>query len=165
MRATPVVAGLTVVAARCCWGRPQRRRRAGDRGGGAGRKRGGPCQRERGAGQPRGEGSRLRRPPGRWAGGTAFRMTAALQAWQQHDVLTAGTAGQFPRRSSEGQHLRSLCHRKVWLQGPHCPGTAAYSPDGRRIVSASQDKTLKVLDEQTGSGPAHPSRTRRGRRA
>ena len=34
--------------------------------------------------------------------------------------------------------------------------SVAFSPDGKRIVSGSQDKTVKVWDAETGTENAHP---------
>jgi tRNA A-37 threonylcarbamoyl transferase component Bud32 len=85
-----------------------------------------------------------------------FQMTAALQAWRQHDVATAEALldDVHPelQRTWEYRHLRSLCRRKaLTLKGhTHPVSGVAFSPDGRRIASGSWDGTVKVWEALTG---------------
>jgi WD40 repeat protein len=87
-----------------------------------------------------------------------FQMTAALRAWQQHDVAGAeAILDEVPpafQRTWEYRHVRSLCRRKAMPLKGHMDGVlrVAYSPDGRHIVSGSADATLKVWDAATGQG-------------
>ena len=86
----------------------------------------------------------------------AFQMTAAWQAWQQHDIATAETLLEdVPpkyQQSWEYRHVRALCRRKAMSLKGHTSSvrSVAYSPDGKRIVSGSYDKTVKVWDAATG---------------
>ena len=82
-----------------------------------------------------------------------FQMTAACQAWHQGDLLAAEAfLEDVPpafRKTWEYRHLRELCRRKAMTLKGHT-NSVAYSPDGKRIVSGSSDKTLKVWDAATG---------------
>jgi hypothetical protein len=85
-----------------------------------------------------------------------FQMTAAWQAWQQHDPLTVeslldGVPSMF-RRTWEYRHVRGLQRRTMMLMRGHTwfVNSVAISLDGRRIVSGSKDKTVRVWDIATG---------------
>jgi len=62
----------------------------------------------------------------------------------------AGCGGSSPeqkaaaKKSVEGQETLTLKGHAIWVTN------VSFSPDGRRIVSGSFDKTLKVWDAQTG---------------
>ena len=51
-----------------------------------------------------------------------------------------------------GRELRTLEGHSDWVNG------VAVTPDGRRAVSASCDKTLKVWDLESGARAAHAGR-------
>ena len=44
-------------------------------------------------------------------------------------------------------------------RGTRCVNSVAFSPDGRRLASASDDQTVKVWDAATRPGAAHPQGT------
>ena len=82
--------------------------------------------------------------------GTQAGSTAWLQPrWQTH------------RQRQRGQHGEGVGCRQgtetLTLKGHTGPVTSvAFSPDGKRIVSGSQDTTMKVWDADTGTEIAHP---------
>jgi WD40 repeat protein len=85
-----------------------------------------------------------------------IQLNAALRAWRRHDLATAekllGEVAAPFQQTWETRHLRALCRRKVMTIEGHTSNVSSvsYSPDGRRIVSASWDSTLKVWDAATG---------------
>ncbi len=89
---------------------------------------------------------------------TSLYTTSYHQAWQayeRHDILeTRKCLGGLPGdlRGWEWDYLERQCQRKCMnLQGHIAPvNSVSYSPDGKRIVSASSDKTVKVWDARTG---------------
>jgi hypothetical protein len=84
------------------------------------------------------------------------QMTAAFHAWQQHDLMAAealleGVSATL-QQTREYCHLRALCRRKGMPLEGHSRSVfaVAYSPDGKRILSGSSDRALKVWDAATG---------------
>jgi hypothetical protein len=83
-----------------------------------------------------------------------FQMAAALHARQQHDLVAAEALPLLEdvppafQQTWEYRHLRQLCRRKAMTLKGHTREvtSVAYCPDGKRILSASQDGTLKVWD-------------------
>src|SRR5439155_1094117 len=55
-------------------------------------------------------------------------------------------------RGFEWHYLHRLCHADLLTLKGHTGtvGRVAYSPDGKRLTSASDDNTVKVWDAQTG---------------
>jgi putative hemolysin len=86
----------------------------------------------------------------------AIQMDLALRAWQDNDVARAESilAEVLPRfqQTWETQHLHGLCRRKAFpfLGHTSVVTSVCFSPDGKRILSGSDDNTLKVWDAQTG---------------
>ncbi len=83
-------------------------------------------------------------------------LDGAQQAWEQNDVgrvreLLDQTAG-YPGRGFEWYYWRRQTHLelKTFLGHGDVVHSAAFSPDGRRIVTGSYDHTAKVWD--VGSG-------------
>jgi WD40 repeat protein len=85
-----------------------------------------------------------------------FQVNLALQAWQQNDLIAAEAAlDEVPsdfRQAWEYRHLRSLCRRKMMPLWGHVDAvrSVAISADGKRIISGSDDKTVKVQDATSG---------------
>src|SRR5262249_47787016 len=88
----------------------------------------------------------------------AIQMDLALRAWEQHDVARAEEVlRSVPpafQETWETRHLRSLCRRKALPLLGHtgAVNSVCYSSDGKRIVSGSEDKTVRVWDAHTGQG-------------
>jgi tRNA A-37 threonylcarbamoyl transferase component Bud32 len=93
----------------------------------------------------------------------AAHMNLAQQAWEagrigRVDELLAQhrpKAGETDLRGFEWHYLHRLCHSDLLTLKGHTgsiPGdrSVAFSPDGKRLASASRDNTVKVLDAQTG---------------
>src|SRR5262249_7576478 len=86
----------------------------------------------------------------------AIRMKAALREWERHDVGRAeAILAEVPAEfwpTYEYRHLRGLCRRKMMTLRGHVSSVTAvaYSPDGSRVTSGSQDGTLTVWDARTG---------------
>ena len=74
-------------------------------------------------------------------------------------------AGRHRRCGHDGEGLGRPERRR----GPHAQGThrqvfsATFSPDGSRIVTASQDRTAKVWDAKSGADDPHAQGARRSR--
>jgi hypothetical protein len=85
-----------------------------------------------------------------------FMMTAAWQAWQQNDLVTAESIlSEVPakyRKTWEYRHVCGLCQRRAVTLLGHTDDVraVAFSPDGTRLASASDDRTLKVWDTKAG---------------
>ena len=85
-----------------------------------------------------------------------FLITAAWQAWQQHDVAAADAYLEEIRpefqQTWEYRHVRDLCRRKAMPLMGHAGlvHSVAIGPDGKRIVSGSSDGTVKLWDAGTG---------------
>jgi WD40 repeat protein len=87
-------------------------------------------------------------------------MNLARHAWEDHNVARVlkllekyrPKPGETDLRHFEWHYLNKLCHPELLTLQGHTNGVAsvAYSPDGKRLASASADKTVKVWDTQTG---------------
>src|SRR5205807_2415843 len=60
--------------------------------------------------------------------------------------------GESDLRNFEWYYLYRLCHSELLTLKGHAGQvhSMAYSPDGKRLASGSQDSTVKVWDGQTG---------------
>src|SRR5262249_38055889 len=86
----------------------------------------------------------------------AAKTYRALRAWQRHDLveaerILAEVDGKF-QQTWEQRHLRGLCRRKALPLLGHTGGVSgvAFSGDGKRVASGSDDGTIKVWDAATG---------------
>ena len=90
----------------------------------------------------------------------------AYQEWRDGNVASALVlldAANPALRGWEWHHVRRLCDPALLTLRGHTGAVlaAAYSPDGTRIVTAGDDKTLRVWDAKTGRevlSVAHPGR-------
>jgi WD40 repeat protein len=79
----------------------------------------------------------------------------AYREWKENEVARADQllAGCEPhRRHWEWYYVYHLCHSDLLTLNGHTDGvhSVCFSPDGKRLVSASVDKTVKVWDALTG---------------
>jgi WD40 repeat protein len=85
-----------------------------------------------------------------------MRIERAHSAWRENDVgraddiLEACTPQQ--RSNWEWRYLHRLCHFELLTFKGHSGGVCcvAWSPDGTRLASSSEDRTVKVWDAETG---------------
>src|SRR5437763_1320170 len=89
-------------------------------------------------------------PPRSWpptCGGssTTRRSTAEGPRAESHRTRLAGVLAQAPRLAQVWSHESEVEH-------------AAFSPDGRRVVTASRDHTARVWDAATGEAVTGPLR-------
>jgi WD40 repeat protein len=83
-------------------------------------------------------------------------MEVALQEWRDNNpaatrALLESIQAEF--RGWEWRYLQRLCHSELLELKGHTSyvGSASYSPDGSRIVTASTDGTAKLWDARTGA--------------
>jgi WD40 repeat protein/serine/threonine protein kinase len=90
----------------------------------------------------------------------AAHMNLAQQAWEAGGAERARELleqqrpkpGETDLRGFEWRYLYRLSHAEILTVKGHTGfvSSMAYSPDGKRLASASDDKTVKVWDAQTG---------------
>jgi eukaryotic-like serine/threonine-protein kinase len=83
-------------------------------------------------------------------------MEIALQAWRENHVVTTLSllsATRSDLRGWEWRYVDRLCHLDLLTLKGHTDGvsSAAFSPDGSRIVTASDDNTANVWDARSGA--------------
>jgi WD40 repeat protein/tRNA A-37 threonylcarbamoyl transferase component Bud32 len=90
----------------------------------------------------------------------AAKMQLAQNAWREKSVTqllgllaeTQPRAGEEDLRGFEWHYFNRLCHSDLFtLQGrTGLVQSVCFSPDGRRLATASSDRTVRVWDLQTG---------------
>ena len=83
-------------------------------------------------------------------------MEVAHQEWRENNVVTTLNllnATRSDLRGWEWHYVDRLCHLDLLTLKGHTEGvcSAAFSPDGSRIVTASWDNTAKVWDARSGT--------------
>jgi eukaryotic-like serine/threonine-protein kinase len=83
-------------------------------------------------------------------------MEVTLQEWRANNVPAALALLECTRtvlRGWEWRYVNRLCHADLFALKGHTSAilSAAFSPDGSRIVTGSEDTTTKVWDARTGS--------------
>jgi WD40 repeat protein/serine/threonine protein kinase len=83
-------------------------------------------------------------------------MQIAYQAWHDNNILTARTLLESTRpdlRGWEWHYVHRLCHSDLLTLKGHTShvSSAAFSPDGDRVVTASADRTARVWNVTTGA--------------
>ena len=93
-------------------------------------------------------------------------MQVAHQEWRDNNIATTLALLSEARRDLRGWewlYVHRLCHSDLLTFRGHTQPlvSASFSPDGTRVVTASDDKTAKVWDAKTGTEAPSPSRDTR----
>ncbi len=80
----------------------------------------------------------------------------AHQEWKDNNIATTSALLEGTRadlRGWEWRYVERLCHPELFLLKGHTAkvNSASYSPDGSRIITASEDGTAKVWDARNGA--------------